>query len=1641
MDAEASMERFQEVRFKREYTIFRQGQFTPNKIFELDKRTELPHNSIIHVFDNISHMTEDPQDIPRLEECPLIDRESFRKFIYHIKNFNLEGPLHYEDKFIFRQSGLPARLLKFRTQHGSRFRYPLTIEELPARREALCIINHNPLFRARFFGRLQTFRKLTLIWTSILNTVCSLKHLEKNQFIYIPWGPEVYPKNLFIKNRDKLTIATVRYPEDPHYFIMMHLINYMWSDATTSLFSQIPEDVLPQVNIILTINGKYLIFNLAVIKELNDKNRVYFKFINLLNMLSIFGTSEEHPEEVKKLIDRHFVESEVSPSTTESEGIVSTIEPRASVNEKEKEDTSVSDTVDQAVDTAINTIASALPKKIIKPAVSPVVAAAAPVETPPLSKNDIKTKVQDKVKKNITTASNHTPDNIKPVVVEYVNEGDEIAAKFIEEQEHLTGPQRKRYTALATKYKTLEIEGKSLEKILTTEDDISIEPFAVDPNKVGDIPDKSACESSIVSLDKSYMTKSFNRHLVETITSFRKQGVFLTDIKTKHEVDRMNNFMHYTLHYEDINGKKSTVKFRVPQPTRDGRIKIDGLYSVLKKQRINLPIIKISDTEVSLASNYNKTRVERNVTKAHSYFEYVDGLINSNKSTAQIQFGKCLTNLPLPYEYSIIGEHYRSIEFAKDKVNWKLWFDYKDRSDHFDGKEDKMLLLEKEYGTYFGNTNDQWLFIDSNCQVRAVFKSNGEDPNFQCNTLFDIFKLALRDEADAPKKSLTEYVTIKILDKMLPVIFLLGFQYGLRNTLDYLGIKYTITETRGRTIVGESGNESFSGIMVGNEGFFSAISKLSRKLFYYLTTPMVAMQKWIIKKWHKDEPDDPHLWKVSIFCEPTSDKKKFKIVSIVLTILPKAGAKFTFRLFSKFNNKIIDRDKQMFMDPLASQIASALKVHVRNIALADKKVAKDGKLPSNYKNTKEVTSAELTQLSTHATMRDAYFKQVAKHQNIAGLADFDSYHITKNIELVKKYGLLSPRDLYEKDRDLFHNTSYPKYRERAVVFHHKTSITDEDILNYLDKSPKRIPLSSRSIFWSFLPSSDMPLIPKDGYELSASLDTIKKYSLGNPILVDGPRLKQVSWDEFKNIYDDSIANAKKGAEEPIKNGFLYGKILHFAVDSKPIPYKEFDSTTALSDSETSGDSIPIDELPVLKYGDVYPYFKQVLKEYKNIFDISVANLKMEMSEMPIDTYGRPANFPKNQFGACWTLKGIVYVNPYFREPCAFFSGKNELSLEEFYNSLHQVLAHEVAHEIWNNIAKDTFKESILNKAKNENFTTDYLDHYDKSKPKYREEIFCEYLSTKLVSKVKVNEDTDDEETTNTSLVKGLTDTVSVTDLGAKKYMPQSGDIAIKFSDRILWFNRYPLEKSLIVSGLDYFDCSQYSLADLESKDVYYQMLTDRNMSTNYLKGIASFFDLFVDGMTYEVLKKMNEPTTFRDLLIRAAQLLSTTDHLPASAKANHRIRGFEQYNAIIYNEMSRQFAAYQSKRGQANSFSINPDAIFLRIISNESMVASEGTNPLQCTRESSYMTYSGIGGRSADSFVLRDRAYADDDIGIISEATVDNTKVSINAMLSMNSGVKDTLGTLEAKPLDDMQPADVLTNQVLMFPFSTHDDK
>ena len=50
----AGIERFNENRFRREYTVFRMNHFA-SRIIQLGEKFELPYNSILHVADNFGH--------------------------------------------------------------------------------------------------------------------------------------------------------------------------------------------------------------------------------------------------------------------------------------------------------------------------------------------------------------------------------------------------------------------------------------------------------------------------------------------------------------------------------------------------------------------------------------------------------------------------------------------------------------------------------------------------------------------------------------------------------------------------------------------------------------------------------------------------------------------------------------------------------------------------------------------------------------------------------------------------------------------------------------------------------------------------------------------------------------------------------------------------------------------------------------------------------------------------------------------------------------------------------------------------------------------------------------------------------------------------------------------------------------------------------------------------------------------------------------------------------------------------------------------------------------------------------------------------------------------------------------------------
>lgn len=270
---------------------------------------------------------------------------------------------------------------------------------------------------------------------------------------------------------------------------------------------------------------------------------------------------------------------------------------------------------------------------------------------------------------------------------------------------------------------------------------------------------------------------------------------------------------------------------------------------------------------------------------------------------------------------------------------------------------------------------------------------------------------------------------------------------------------------------------------------------------------------------------------------------------------------------------------------------------------------------------------------------------------------------------------------------------------------------------------------------------------------------------------------------------------------------------------------------------------------------------------------------------------------------------------------------------------------------------------------------------------------------------------------------------------------KSSDLVIKCSDKKIIIRNASCLIRLIFSGMNYYDLRSHLLEDLNKEDAYHTLIESRGLSINYLKGIESFFELFIDPMTADVLKQMGEPTDPRDLLIRCAVLLTTEDHSSPSSTSNTTIRTYNRFVAAVYNEMARAYSTWKyGAVGSTDKFSVNPQAVFQKILADQLMTNVDEINPVDEFKRVSGISHTGDGGRSADTFMVADRNYTQDNIGVVSEATVDSGKVAINATLSVNPNIKTLSGLAKGVDPSKVEPSQLLSITGVLFPGVTYDD-
>lgn len=276
------------------------------------------------------------------------------------------------------------------------------------------------------------------------------------------------------------------------------------------------------------------------------------------------------------------------------------------------------------------------------------------------------------------------------------------------------------------------------------------------------------------------------------------------------------------------------------------------------------------------------------------------------------------------------------------------------------------------------------------------------------------------------------------------------------------------------------------------------------------------------------------------------------------------------------------------------------------------------------------------------------------------------------------------------------------------------------------------------------------------------------------------------------------------------------------------------------------------------------------------------------------------------------------------------------------------------------------------------------------------------------------------------------------------------EYAIRFKNQTVVFKRTNVLETMILSGITEYAkyIKDYDVAMFESKDVYNAIMDRVGVGNRYMKKLDSTSIYFIDPITESILTMMNEPTEFNALILRACEML-TTSYIPKesdgarkSAKGLTRLRGYDRVAGFAYESMVKAIEAHSMRAtGGRVPITINPWDTMNVIRSDPTVAPADSLNPIQFLREREIITHTGRGGRNKRSMVARSRIFQDEDIGVISEATVDSGDVGVIVYASPDADIQSIYGTTgEAKSGDKVDSAKLLSTAALLSPNADGDD-
>lgn len=295
--------------------------------------------------------------------------------------------------------------------------------------------------------------------------------------------------------------------------------------------------------------------------------------------------------------------------------------------------------------------------------------------------------------------------------------------------------------------------------------------------------DDSFKSDIIGNFDKLYIKTTLKKDITACVAQIEKSGVVIKDYVVEPKKTATDRYEIHKLTLKPLDGKESTVFFRIPIIDSEGEMMGSSIRYKMRKMRTDLPIRKISPTKVAITSNYSKLFVFRTERKAFDPNAYlVDYLrksyLNEENGILKVVPGKKVLNeVTLPTDYYALATEFNEIK--TDKATFLL--NYKERHNYLDEKV--LKDIESQGLVFFGYLNNKHILVMDS-------KSSLFDYSENMTPLGSVQEFLGMDTSKVPKS----FTMIKILGDNVPLGVVLSYYMGLSSLLAVTNTQYKLLE-------------------------------------------------------------------------------------------------------------------------------------------------------------------------------------------------------------------------------------------------------------------------------------------------------------------------------------------------------------------------------------------------------------------------------------------------------------------------------------------------------------------------------------------------------------------------------------------------------------------------------------------------------------------------------------------------------------------------------------------------------------------------------------------------------------------------------------------------------------------------------